>query len=56
MTRKDALEYLNYVIHEGGMDEGEIEGKTDKELSDMASGLMDRADAAYDEWKERYAE
>ena len=57
MTTKDkarlkwAKEYLDYCIHLG--EDVEYDGMTDAEIIETADNISNRADAAYDAWKER---
>jgi hypothetical protein len=50
-----ALDYLDYCIGEGALDESEIEGKTDEELITMANEIADKADWYYESQKEEGA-
>jgi hypothetical protein len=47
-----AKDYLDACYHQG-IDEADYEGKTDKEIIEMAAYYMDKADSAYEAWKER---
>jgi len=53
MTLQEAIEYLNYCAKENG-DEPDIEGKSDKEIIDLANMMAERADAMYEAHKEQY--
>lgn len=54
MTINEAMDYLNYCEKEGCFDAVDaIAGLTEKEIIELAGNMMDRADAAYDAWKEQ---
>ena len=49
---EEAKAYLSYSAKNGFDDIG-IEGLTEKEIVELAGDMQDRADAAYEAWKER---
>lgn len=53
MNIQEAIDYLNYCAKENG-DEPDLEGKSDKEIIELANMMMERADAMYESWKESY--
>jgi len=49
-----ALAYLSYCVHEGVLEPEDFSGKSNDEIIDMATSMMDQADAAWNAYKEEH--
>lgn len=55
-NREFYLSYLSKCVEAGLLEPDEIEGLTDEELKNLAGEFMDKADNAYDQYKEQYGD
>ena len=54
MKIKFGRDYMDFLVHEGYVEPDEIEGKTDKELEDMANNYIVKGELYADSVREDY--